>query len=421
MSVQQIINTEMDTLAFGQDIERLTEKLKTAWWQSPLEMPEFRTRYSTQQQAANEKQLDRLTDGLIAAVKRSAHSKAEGEQMREKVRNAAFDFARQCLGFEEQDIDLLETSGLIDASVDFAHQARRDDPRVSDADIYQAGRNVMSMNFLQLLMGLPVKVTPSIFAYSMLYPYTDNYLDNPDVPLQTKMTFNKRFYRRLAGELISPVNAYETRIFELVDLVENEFHRNRYPQVYESLLAIHTAQAKSLLMARNKKPAPYEVDVLSIDFEKGGAAVLADGYLITGTVTPEQAEFMFAYGVFTQLMDDLEDVPSDLKDGISTPFSQAAVGWKLDALTNRTFHLGRWMLERLDVFTVPRAGALKAFFVKCLDPLLIYSAGKLKPYYSAGYLKELESYLPFRYDFLAKQEKKLQRSRILTVDLVDLL
>ena len=35
------------------------------------------------------------------------------------------------------------------------------------------------------LLGLPVEVTPAVFAYSMLYPYTDNYLDDPAIPRTT--------------------------------------------------------------------------------------------------------------------------------------------------------------------------------------------------------------------------------------------
>ncbi len=38
------------------------------------------------------------------------------------------------------------------------------------------------LDVLQLLLGIPVRVTPAIFAYSMLYPYGDNCLDDPAIP-----------------------------------------------------------------------------------------------------------------------------------------------------------------------------------------------------------------------------------------------
>ena len=104
----------------------------------------------------------------------------------------------------------------------------------------------------------------------------------------TKLAFNHRFQRRLQGEDVRPANAYEATISQLVGMIESQWDRARYPQVYESLLAIHAAQARSLgLVAPGA--SPYELDVLGISFEKGGTSVLADGYLVAGWLTPEQA------------------------------------------------------------------------------------------------------------------------------------
>jgi hypothetical protein len=43
------------------------------------------------------------------------------------------------------------------------------------------------MNSLQIFWGLPLEMTPSVYAYSMLYPYTDNFLDNPEVNSEEKI------------------------------------------------------------------------------------------------------------------------------------------------------------------------------------------------------------------------------------------
>ena len=45
-------------------------------------------------------------------------------------------------------------------------------------EIGQAMRNVWIMNISQVLLNVEVKFTNAIFAYSMLYPYTDNILDD---------------------------------------------------------------------------------------------------------------------------------------------------------------------------------------------------------------------------------------------------
>ena len=59
-------------------------------------------------------------------------------------------------------------------------------------DIFQAIRNVWIMNSIQILYNMEVKLTPSIFAYSMLYPYSDNYLDDANISVGEKVEFNKK-------------------------------------------------------------------------------------------------------------------------------------------------------------------------------------------------------------------------------------
>ena len=65
--------------------------------------------------------------------------------------------------------------------------------------LWQALRNVGIGNTLQLLLDRPVTLRPGLFAYSMLYPLTDNLLDDPGLDGGSKREFNERFGRRLAG------------------------------------------------------------------------------------------------------------------------------------------------------------------------------------------------------------------------------
>lgn len=48
----------------------------------------------------------------------------------------------------------------------------------------------MDFNALQLLFGKEVYYSKANFAYSMLYPYTDNYLDNTNIDKNDKILFN---------------------------------------------------------------------------------------------------------------------------------------------------------------------------------------------------------------------------------------
>jgi hypothetical protein len=245
-----------------------------------------------------------------------------------------------------------------------------------------------------------------MFAYSMLYPYTDNYLDDPAISEKGKVAFNKRFGRRLEGQDVSPSNEAERKIYQMVGMIEGQFPRVQYPRVFESLLAIHQAQIKSVYLMR-RGASPYEVDVLGISLEKGGASVLADGYLVAGDLREAQAAYMFGWGAFVQLGDDLQDVVQDAQDGLSTVFSQTAGRWPLDAVTDRSFHFGRKVLQGLDCFTAPTAEPVKQLMRRAVSRLLIDAAGMAGHLYSAEYIRMLEPHSAFRFPFLKERRKQM--------------
>lgn len=392
-------------------VQNLLYRQEQMWWAADKEFPHFRPVFTPTQQHANEKDLDELSNGLIYEIKHIPVGEENRKVQANRIKTHAQQFACRVFNLEQHHMDFIENSGLLTAAQEFARRARSFDPDLSAADIYQASRNVMTMNFIQLLLGLPVEVTPSVFAYSMLYPYTDNYLDDPGVSAATKLAFNHRFQQRLEGENVRPANPTEAVIGNLVGMIEDQWERSRHPQVYESLLAIHAAQVKSLGMV-SPNASPYELDVLGVSFEKGGASVLADGYLVAGDLTPAQAVLMFGYGSFTQLMDDLEDVQEDREKGQMTLFSQTAAHWPLDQLTNRVFHFGREVFSDLSAFHSPAAGPLKELIDRVVDPLVIDSIGRVSPLYSKAYLRQMEQHFPLRFETLRKQREKLSRQKI---------
>ena len=269
----------------------------------------------------------------------------------------------------------------------------------------------MTANFIQLLLGLPVKVTPSIFAYSMLYPYSDNYLDDPTISRSTKMAFNQRFRERLLGKEVAPNNPYEVTITTLIEMIEKEWDRRLFPQVYDSLLAIHTAQTHSLGLVV-PGASPFELDVLGISLEKGGTSVLADGYLAAGELTAEQAGLLFGFGSFTQLMDDLEDIQEDIEEQRASLFSLSAAGWRLDRVTSQFVHYGRAVMADLSAFQSPAVPILEEIMGRCLDLILINSIGVMGQYYSEDYLNKVEHHMPFHFAAMQKQRRRFKKEKI---------
>jgi hypothetical protein len=279
---------------------------------------------------------------------------------------------------------------------------------VSTGDILQASRNAWTACALQVLLGHPMSLTPAIFAYSMLYPYTDNYLDDAAVSREAKLDFSLSFGRRLAGEAIAPANQHEAAIWRLVGMIEEQYSRTGWPQVYTTLLAIHRAQEDSLRLQR-QGVSREETDVLELSFAKGGASVLADAYLAAGSLSRDEAQFGFDWGVALQLADDLQDVRQDRRDGVLTPFSQVAGEQPLDELTNRTLHFSGSIAQRMDCLAGSDSQALKELVKKSASSLLIRSAGAAGDLYTADYVAELETHSPFRFAFLARQQEQLMR------------
>jgi hypothetical protein len=401
-------------------IQDLVRHYAALWHASDTALPWLGSPYTNGAQRANERHLDHFLAAVSVELTCAPQAEPEQQTMWARIGLAFRDLARLALAADERALDTLLGSGFLEATTAFAQMARRFDPAITNDAIYQAARNVWTANFLQLLLGMPVHVTPAIFAYSMLYPYSDNYLDDPTISNATKLDFNERFRRRLAGAPIAPRDRREQIISDLVRLIEGQFDRAHYPQVFESLLAIHRGQSKSLQQLR-RNPAPQQIDVLGISFEKGGTSVLADGYLVAGALTAAQHDWIFGFGVLTQLMDDLEDLPHNLADNFLTIFSQAARQQTLDAVTNRTLHLCARILGQLGGVGTADLGPFKELITRSVTLLFIDSAGRAARLYPRRYLQELETHAPFRFAALRQRRNPLAGQQVALPRLLDLL
>ena len=418
MSVNHLAQTA--TTSLPQLVHGLLEEASDLWWEDGLAGPAplrpLPRIFARAEQADNERQLQRLVDGLLTTLQRPPRSQAERTAAQERLTAQLRQLIYCVLG--PGSLNVLPTDRFTRALQAFVQQARRFNSALSVEDISQAGRNAWTMNGLQWLLGLPVEATPSVVAYSLLYPYTDNTLDDPALPQEVKLAFNERFRRRLAGEPLPPADAHERPIFDLIGMIEGQYPRAVHPQVYESLLAIHQGQRRSLQLLRGSAP-PYELDVLGITLEKGGTSVLADGYLVAGSLTPIQAQFTFGYGAFVQLVDDLEDVQQDLQAGRLSIYSLAAKRWPLDALAKRTFDFGYKVLTGLDRLDPPVPPEVKGLIRTGANLVLIDSIHRAGGLYSRGYVHELETHFPFRFSAFNHQRQRLLRQRDALMRLIE--
>ncbi|MFN8094731.1 MAG: hypothetical protein U0599_21360 [Vicinamibacteria bacterium] len=325
------------------DVAALREEHAERWRTTRAELPDLGPRVGWRRHFGNERAAGRLVDSLADELDRLPADEEGRRAWRDSVSGRLRAFGAERLGWPGGYGRLLFADAFLDSSVGFARAARAFDPTLPIEGLGQALRNVWIGNSLQMRLGREVRCGEGLFAYSMLYPLTDNRLDDPRLDASAKRAFNRRFGRRLAGEPVTPADAAEAAVFALVSRIEGEYPRREYPEVHESLLAIHAGQTLSL--AQQDDPELDDGDLLDISCEKGGTSVLADLWLVAGEADEAEQRFAFGYGVFLQLLDDLQDVGNDLAAGHQTLFTRAAARGPLDAPAAR---LARFVDEVLD-------------------------------------------------------------------------
>ena len=378
------------------------------WEDSSDEFPEFARSYSKNEQLERETNFEHFQ-------KRINEMQTRGKML--QLRNApdkSFfplfkDFLQTVFDFEPEHLNIILSEEFKDVSKDFFYKAREFGPELTSENIYQGLRNVWIMNGIQLMMKLPVKITPSVFAYSMIYPYSDNLLDSVTIGSKEKSEFSDRFNLRLHGEEIAPQSETESQLFKLVSLFEMEYERTQFPEVYESLYAIQHGQTNSLKMLKSNGLSNQQI--LQICFEKGGSSVLADGYLVAGRLSRQQEQALFGYGIYLQLLDDIQDLKEDIGADTKTMFSYLS-GEDLGKFVNKTIHFGRTALEEMKCFNMPLSNTFLNLMNRSIETMIIESVGLNDTWYSREFLNELNRFSPLRFDFVRMKRNQSKSQRL---------
>ncbi len=390
---------------FADGLGELVSRHVRLWWDTSSEPPVLGEPVERRRQKDNARECERLIDDVARRMEDYPESQLERQRWRVEVKAKVQRFGEEHLAWPGGYRELLFDDAFFRTSTDFVRQARAFDATVRTEDLLQALRNVWIANSIQMLLDLPLDLRPALFAYSMLYPYTDNALDDTRISLAEKRDFTARLRRRLADEEVGASNSHEQQVFRLVDQIEADLPRREWPRVYASLLAIHDAQVASLSQQRGLT-APYENDLLGISVEKGGTSVLADGYLVAGDLSPAEAELCFGYGVFLQLIDDLQDVVEDRQAGHATIFSLCAGHWPLDRLASRLFWLIERVIEGAPRFGGPRFLQQRDLIRRNCTFLLVGSVAENARLFSRGFLSALESQWPFDFGSMRRLRRR---------------
>lgn len=377
------------------------------WNSSSNKMPAFRKEFSDSEKIEREANYETFQKKI-----KELQTRKSVKQFRNDPGQSFFPmfkgFLETVFDFDKNHLDIILSDEFKDVSKDFFYKARAFGPELKPENIYQGLRNVWIMNGVQLMTEVPVKITPSVFAYSMIYPYSDNLLDDPTISGKEKQEFSERFNQRLHGKNVQPSGFAEAQLFKLVSYFEDEFSRTEFPKVYESLYAIQQGQTNSLKLIRQNGIS--DARVKNICFEKGGASVVADGYLVAGKMTAEQEQALFGYGVYLQLLDDIQDVKEDANADTKTMFS-CLDKKDLGAFVNQTINFGRTTLYEMQCFEGTKNSDFLALMNRSIETMIIESVGINHSWYSPAYLTELEKYSPLHFEFVLKKRTQSKSQR----------
>ena len=398
-------------------VETQVEQTMEEWNRCAQPVLPASIRYSAQEQRRHEKAYDEGLRAVQREARRVPRTASERFAVRQRIVALFPNFASVALGLDSQEAGLI-TNEFLPTGTEFARWSRSFDSTLTNADIIQACRNAWTCCGLQSLFGRPIELTQSILAYSLLYPYSDNYLDHPALSTAEKLRFSERFRLRLGGVGLAPGNAHETAVWTMVQMIEGQFPRTHFPQVFDALLAIHRAQELSIAQLKNGlslNDSPYNwptnsldnSELLCISCAKGGTSVLADAVLAQPSLNPEEIRLAFEWGVLLQFGDDLQDVREDLGRGSVTLFTRAiAHGKSLDPLIRQLLHFSQRISERMD--RMPNgAPSMKSLLRMSWRSLILMAVADAQAYCSPAFLAELEPCSSFRFGFLRARNESL--------------
>lgn len=388
---------------------KLLDKYINSWNQIPVDVFPYAKQINQIENDSNLLLLKRTflkwleQDNLLSDLKTTENQSI----IKEKV----MFFMINTLKVEEWVCQLLDNEGYYEVTYKFIAMAKEQIMGISFDDIFQALRNIWVIVALQIYMNVEVKLTDAMFAYSMLYPLTDNYLDNPNVSMNEKKSFNNRFYQKIKSNINQPANEEEMRIFSMIDLIEADYSRDKYPKVFEGLLAILDGQKKSLDQHKSKNL--NETDLLHYTFYKGGTSVLADAYLVRGELTEDEASFAYGYGIVLQLADDLQDISEDLKNHHDTPYNQLSIKESLDDLYSKHENFIKYFMNNIFQTSTKKQLALYQLLERSLGLLLFGGVCENKKCFSKIFLKNYLERSLFSCKTFNKLNKKIIKKIIL--------
>lgn len=286
----------------------------------------------------------------------------------------------------------------------FIDRVRGFDADLNAGQIWQAMRNYFIYAMIVEMQGERQNAADPILAYSLLYPYTDNYIDDKTTKKEEKERYNRMIARKLKGEPVLAQSPLEEKTCRLLDMIGDAYEGEAKKKVIGTLMQLLEAQNYSI---RQQKAGVSEDEILGISIWKGSTSVLADYLFATQDWREKEEGFYLRFGFLLQLVDDLQDMEEDKKEGSHTLMIKAAEQKRLEGQVNRLL----WFIWDTVRAFEPRNPGLKGFVLKNCVEITLLSAAMNAQHFLKEYIKALEPYLPLSVEFIKKMKKQKKKGK----------
>jgi hypothetical protein len=385
------------------ELERLlTDKnyylmsIKEAWKEVDDTFPDFICETSNVARENNERYIQTFSDKIKKQLKRfhrlpfyKKHWKAKTLQIFEDI------LLTENIFCVHQSMSKAQIMNFKAEIMDFLRETRTFAPDLAFGDIGQAIRNYIVYAMFKQMHQDQSGLNQAAFGYSMLYPFTDNFIDNKSNSAKEKKDYNQLIRDHLEGKEPIPSSKHQQKTCELLQAIETVYPRKTQNSIFNLLLMMLEAQEFSIQQQHKDHPLTTE-ERLDISVFKGGISVFIDRYFVKKEITEQDIFFYLGFGYFLQLADDLQDIKEDNSRGHSTLFTINTNSESEEKLVNKILHY----LHDLMTNFHPENNQFKNFILSSSYLLVLSSVLSSKEFFSPEYINKIETYLPVSKSYL---------------------
>jgi len=369
------------------------QDIKKCWKEADIDFPNFLKEVPYAKKNQNEQYIQSISDKFHEEFNKFSRLTVRKKDSKQKISLMVREVLREetIIGIH-QSMDEQTLDAYQEELIEFLRHARTFSPNLSFEGIGQAIRNyIVYIIFNELNQGKP-GFNIACFGYSMLYPFTDNYIDSELHTPQEKQNYNQLIRNKLEGKEVSPSSYHQCKTCELLDKIEISYPRDLDCTIYTLLLAMLDAQEVSL----NQCQELNLDEILDISLYKGGISVLIDRFFVQKEITVRDLLFYLEFGLFLQLADDLQDIKEDSEKGSKTLFTADLNCKSAEQLVNKMLHFLYQMTNSYPSANEP----FKQFILSNCYQLIYSSIVGSKEFFSQEYLGKLECFFPVTFPFL---------------------